>query len=136
VLTYTTTERGPPASNEPGTTYDAVDRGSHGTSARPDRISPPAGFAYDHRALLVQVARASRATQFQAQGDGGALSSSGSNDVAANAASKLGWGAGDDIYALTKAGNKPAWSTVPRGSERTRRRIRRSTTGAAPTSTA
>ena len=32
--------------------------------------------------------------------------------VAANAGTKLGWSTGDDIYALTKAGNKPAWSTV------------------------
>lgn len=32
--------------------------------------------------------------------------------VAANAAPKLGWGVGEDIYSLTKAGNTPAWSTV------------------------
>lgn len=32
--------------------------------------------------------------------------------VAANAAPKVGWGVGDDIYSLTKAGNTPAWSTV------------------------
>ncbi|MGH3351033.1 MAG: RHS repeat-associated core domain-containing protein [Nocardioides sp.] len=32
--------------------------------------------------------------------------------AATNAGAKLGWKAGDDIYALTKAGNKPAWSTV------------------------
>ena len=31
---------------------------------------------------------------------------------AARASTKQGWATGDDIYALTKAGNKPAWSTV------------------------
>ncbi len=31
--------------------------------------------------------------------------------VAANTAAR-GWSVGDDIYSLTKAGNKPAWSTV------------------------
>ncbi|WP_238998572.1 hypothetical protein, partial [Nocardioides limicola] len=31
--------------------------------------------------------------------------------VAANAGAR-GWTRGDDIYALTKAGNKPSWSTV------------------------
>lgn len=29
--------------------------------------------------------------------------------VAANGVTKLGWSTGDDIYALTKAGNTPAW---------------------------
>jgi RHS repeat-associated protein len=30
----------------------------------------------------------------------------------AKAGTKLGWSTGDDIYTLTRAGNKPAWSTV------------------------
>jgi RHS repeat-associated protein len=29
-----------------------------------------------------------------------------------SATAKVGWSTGDDIYSLTKAGNKPAWSTV------------------------
>ncbi len=42
----------------------------------------------------------------------GASLSARASRVAANAGTRLGWSTGDDIYSLTKAGNKPAWSTV------------------------
>jgi hypothetical protein len=54
--TLATTERGPPATYDQHTTYDAVDRLSHGHSARPVGAMSSATHTYGHPVLPVQVA--------------------------------------------------------------------------------
>ncbi|MGH3496021.1 MAG: hypothetical protein ACRDP1_00955 [Nocardioidaceae bacterium] len=62
-LKSTTTERGPPAARDHVTAYDAVDPWSHGASPRPDGTAPRGALAYNHPALLVQVASLVTTTQ-------------------------------------------------------------------------
>lgn len=105
-------ERGPPGLAVARTTYDAVGLRSHGASARPDGPARGVTTIYTHLAPLVQVAQTSTTTGDRVVVAHGDLSSFQRSVSAANAGTRLGWGTGDDIYALTKAGNKPAWSTV------------------------
>lgn len=56
-------ERGPPGAGYADTTHDAVDRWSHGPSARPAGAMPSATHTtYDHPVLAVQVASATSMT--------------------------------------------------------------------------
>jgi hypothetical protein len=58
---YITTERGPPTAYvHAATAYDAVAHWSRGGSAHLDGTTPPATFAYDSPAALVQTARGSQ----------------------------------------------------------------------------
>lgn len=84
----TTTERGPPSTYDRHTTYNAVDRWSHGASTRLDGTSPSCAFAYDHPALLRQIARSSGTTPTGTDVDVGVLASLERPDVAANAVPK------------------------------------------------
>jgi hypothetical protein len=59
-LNDTTSERGPPAEYDRPTDYDAVDRWSHGTSARPSGRTTATIQDYDDIARFVQSARGSR----------------------------------------------------------------------------
>jgi hypothetical protein len=52
--TNTTTERGPPAADDPDAVHGTVGQWSHGPSARPDIRSPSTPYAYDHPLTLVQ----------------------------------------------------------------------------------
>lgn len=52
------TKRGPPTTSDRTFTYDALDPGLRGASARPDGPTPPSAFAYDLPSLLVETARA------------------------------------------------------------------------------
>ena len=79
---------------------------SLGVSTCPHGPTTPATYYYDDLGRLAQIPHRS----------GGVIEARSvvipGSDVAANAAPKLGWGVGDDIYSLTKAGNTPAWGTV------------------------
>lgn len=92
---YGTTERRPPASSgHTMTFYKAVDLRSHGSSARPDGATTSPAFAYDHLALLVQVASTSRVTRASVDGGAGGLSSFEGSNVAAKA--------GDEAFSAGK----------------------------------
>ncbi len=96
--TATASERGPPVAYERVTTDDAVDRWSHGHSARGKTALPPGSNTYDHPALLVQVASALGTTQPGADGDVGGLSPLSAARSAANA--------GEDTVSLFKASQR------------------------------
>lgn len=84
--TYTTTERGRPAThNQAAASFGAADHWSDGASARPDGSTPPPAFAYDHSDLLAQVAGTSAATEEQARVLADDLSSLLGTSSAANA---------------------------------------------------
>ncbi len=83
VTTGAAAERGPPASPDRIFTDGAVDRRSHGASARPDGPALRAAYDYGHRAPLAQVARAAATTQERARAFGGDLSSITPDGVAA-----------------------------------------------------
>lgn len=99
VLADTTTERGPPATHDRHTAYYAVDPRSHGASTRPDGPAPSHALAYDHPALLGQIARTTSTTRTGADGDAGDPSSLARSGSAA----KAGAGAGDDLTRLYRA---------------------------------
>ncbi len=85
ILAGATTERGPPATYNHSTIYDAVGRWSRGVLARPDGTTRPTAFTHDHPALLVRVSRPWGMTEEQARVLGGDLPSVCSPRVAAKA---------------------------------------------------
>ena len=95
VLTYTTTERGPPATYRPGATYDAVDPRSHGAWWRSGLAASPLNYNYNTPTLLVHVASVGSTTWKRAQGLDGALASSSDASVAAKS--------GDDMVDVWRA---------------------------------
>jgi len=66
--THATTERGPPGTYDPGTTYDAVDHWSQGASARPHEPKLRVESTYDAPTMPAQVTRAAGTTQEELQG--------------------------------------------------------------------
>lgn len=95
--THSASERGPPASYDNHMPGGAVDRGSHGASARADGTTTAPVIEYDHSGAFVRGTRATGTTQEQAQSFDEALTSRGPVDVAAKAADDivvpLGWNA-------------------------------------------
>jgi hypothetical protein len=67
VWTSTTTERGPPEPYDRTTTYEVVDRWSHGALARPSLGTSPTAYTYDDPEPLVKIAQAAATTQRQAR---------------------------------------------------------------------
>lgn len=96
-------ERGPPAPRHRCTTYDAVDLGSHGTSARPSALSTPVIYNYDGTARFVQTARGSHGVEGSNGGRSAAHAVSHRLRVAANA--------GDDTVSLFKASQRELGET-------------------------
>lgn len=67
LLTYDTTERGPPGPHDSDATHDVADRRSGGVSARPDRATTGAATTYDDPASCVRLALAATTTGRQVQ---------------------------------------------------------------------
>ena len=83
--TPSTGERGPPSLYDYNATlYGAVDRRSHGASARPDGTTPRPTYDYAHHAQLALVAQAAGTTGEPDRARVGDLSSLASGGVAAN----------------------------------------------------
>jgi len=83
------TGREPPAVCGLPTAYDAADRWSRGTSARPDETTPGSTTTYTASDEVVQVARATGTTQANVRGHTGAPLSLARGDVAANSADNV-----------------------------------------------
>lgn len=101
-LTYTMTERGPPASNESSTAYDAVDRWSHDAAARPDRPAPSPIITYDPTALLVQSVGVVTTALEVTPEISGLLAAFQRSDVAAKSADEALAGVDDVLGGLSK----------------------------------
>jgi hypothetical protein len=113
-------ERSPPWSIEARTTYDAVDRWSHGDSARPDRPATAATYQYDDTAQPAQFAHRGRSEERPrtAPGESGVIQRSevAPNRAAASNAARMapmGWNVGGDINTITKSGNSPPAQGTP-----------------------
>lgn len=122
-------ERGPPTR---ATTYDAVDRGSRGASARPNGAAPPAITIYDHHATPVQVAGVTAA-------EGPALASPASpssfvpSRVAANTATRtFGNFAVDDLRLAAQAADRNGLTQVGRALQKHSGRGTACSTGCRP----
>lgn len=66
-------ERGPPASCDRGTTYEAVNHWSRGDSARPNDAAGPPATTYYYLATVVQIARPTTTTRSQVRATDGDL---------------------------------------------------------------
>lgn len=84
----TATERGPPAAHDRATTYDAVDRRSHGALGRPEIGAGHVHTAYDQLVRPARIASSGTTTQEQAHRADGGLSSPAPTGVAANAVTR------------------------------------------------
>lgn len=89
VWTYSTTKRGPPEAYDHAITFDAVDRWSHGVSARPEGPTPPATYDYNVPAPLVQAVGVAPTAEGQARRSDGESSSIPATGVAANTAGSI-----------------------------------------------
>lgn len=103
LLTFITTERGPPAAHDPHTAHNAVDRWSLGAAARPARLTPSPIINYDLPALLVQSAGVVTPTLEATPGSSGRLSSFQRSDVAANTGSRVFWSGGQPAKEAAEA---------------------------------
>lgn len=111
---HLSTERGPPAAFDCNTTYDAVDRWSHGASACPQPGTSSDAITYDVPSTLELGARATATTREQAQGDGGALSAFAPSGVAA----ETGWTVPTRLARVTEAKFAASPSLGPPGAGR------------------
>lgn len=85
-LSFSTTKRGPLATYNHATTYDAIDRGSHDASARLHGSTPPALFAFDHLGPRAQGASGEPGTTLTGvRADEGRLSALERSQVATKA---------------------------------------------------
>ncbi|MGL4297725.1 MAG: hypothetical protein ACRCW4_01475 [Candidatus Neomicrothrix subdominans] len=88
LVTGVFTERGPPAVHHLLTTHHAVDW-SRGASSRPDTVTTPVAYTYDHLASLVHVDNVTATTSGHAEAIHDGLSPCQRAGVAANAGTKL-----------------------------------------------
>lgn len=105
----TAPERGPPTAATPLATYDAVDRGLHGASARSGRVAPSFAYTYDDPAKVVQVVGSAARGTGVSRGTQLTLVLSPRSHVAANTGAELAnGGARLDWSLVSKSGETRA----------------------------
>ena len=100
--TATTSERGPPSTDDYGTSYDAAGHWPRGSSARPPLATSGATTIYTARAKLTQRAQATGTTRKVPWADVGELSSFQRSRVAAKSAPEVASGLERTGTALSK----------------------------------